>query len=105
MRKVDEYVENYEELNKKIETTDKLLRIAMLEAYEYLCYYEGIPIEYEKFDIDHIIPKEILKPENLGKWLSLKNDLALPSDFEINSILNYVPAGERFNRVRKGKKI
>ena len=101
---MSEYVKNYDELNKRIKTDDKLLRIAILETYEYLCHYEGVPIEYTKFDIDHIIPKENLKPEKQAEWIKLKNDLNLPSDFEINSILNYVPAGDRFNRVRKGNK-
>jgi|GEM_PF-4869812 len=101
---LEKYVENYEELNKKIETDDKLLRIAILEAYQYICHYEGIPITYGKFDIDHIIPKENSNSENQEDWRNLKNNLKLPSDFELNSILNYVPAGERFNRVRKGNK-
>lgn len=101
---MEEYVENYEELNKKIETDDKLLRIAILEAYEYTCHYEGIPITYENFDIDHIIPKENSNSENQEDWKRLKSTLKLPSDFELNGILNYVPAGERFNRVRKGNK-
>ncbi|WP_409016128.1 HNH endonuclease [Anaerostipes caccae] len=101
---LEEYVENYEELNKKIKTDDKLLRIAILEAYEYICHYEGIPITYENFDIDHIIPKENSNSENQEDWKRLKSTLKLPSDFELNGILNYVPAGERFNRVRKGNK-
>lgn len=101
---MEEYVENYKELNKKIETDDKLLRIAILEAYEYTCHYEGIPITYENFDIDHIIPKENSNSENQEDWKRLKSTLKLPSDFELNGILNYVPAGERFNRVRKGNK-
>jgi len=98
------YVENYEELNKKINTDDKLLRIAILEAYQYICHYEGKPITYENFDIDHIIPKENSKSKNQEDWEKIKNNLKLPSDFELNSILNYVPTSERFNRVRKGNK-
>lgn len=105
MIKLGEYVKNYDELNQEIKTDNTLLRVAILEAYGNLCHYRGVPIEYERFDIDHIIPKENLKKENYAKWTQLKCDLNLPSDFEINSVLNYVPSGERFNRTTKGNKV
>jgi len=41
-----------------IPRTDPILRIAMYEVYEAKCFYTGMILNVDEYDIDHINPKK-----------------------------------------------
>jgi len=70
------------------------LRHAIWLTHNRRCAYCTEPLSFAEVDVDHVIP-EILngKPE-LQKILAKLN---LPTDFDIHSLLNFVPAHRRCN--------
>ena len=63
-------------------TDDPILRIAMYEVYEAKCFYTGMILNIDEFNIDHINPKN-----KGGK----------------NCISNYVLCSSRINRIKNDK--
>ena len=65
-----------------IPRTDPILRIAMYEVYEAKCFYTGMILNVDEYDIDHINPKN-----KGGK----------------DCISNYVLCSSRINRMKNDK--
>ena len=65
-----------------IPRTDTILRIAMYEVYEAKCFYTGMILNVDEYDIDHINPKN-----KGGK----------------DCISNYVLCSSRINRMKNDK--
>lgn len=78
---------------------DDLLRLALLEAYHWKCFYTGEPLFWSDVEIDHIIPES--KEDNLKE---LKKELCLGDDFDIHGLENLVPCRHDVNR-HKGDSI
>jgi hypothetical protein len=76
-----------------------LLRLALLEAYHWKCFYTGEPLFWSDVEIDHIIPES--KEGNLQE---LKKELRLDDNFDIHGLENLVPCRHDVNR-RKGDSI
>ena len=71
---------------------NNLLRMALYEAYGGKCFYSGMPIDYQDFQVDHIIP------EALGLELeAIKSKLGLDESFQINCVENLVPCKPGLN--------
>ena len=71
---------------------NNLLRMALYEAYGGKCFYSGMPIDYQDFQVDHIIP------EALGLELeAIKSKLDLDESFQINCVENLVPCKPGLN--------
>lgn len=82
--------ENFE-INKR----DPRLRYALWKAHEFREHYYGNELEFADLEVDHIIPASLKKnPEKLKEYLKLMN---LDDDFEVDSILNYVPTNRFIN--------
>lgn len=65
-------------------------RYAVLSTHGPRCYIGGEPIDMLTFEIDHVIPEELLDhPDGLAEVLT---QLGRPSDFGINSFGNWLPA-------------
>ncbi|MCR1024284.1 hypothetical protein NQT66_05660 [Cellulophaga baltica] len=83
----------------KIDINDSLLRQAIWESYKGICYYSKKPIKIYEMELDHVIPKSLLKiPSEKKKVLESLN---LPLDFDILDIKNIVPCIFEENR-KKG---
>lgn len=75
---------------------DDELRAALLKAHGYKCPYTNEMLNANNFDIDHIIPQSLLnKPDKLKELLKSLN---LPSDFNLNSLDNFLPCHPSSNR-------
>ena len=79
------------------------LRVALWEHYNRRDFYTENPINFRDMQVDHILPECLDDPgkeKEKKRWLKKFN---LPDDFELDDLLNFVPAG-RFN-TRKGSSI
>ena len=75
--------------NRKYKTNDKDVRCALWMAYDKKDVYSGELLRYREMEIDHIIPKEVFNSE-VKKKETLRL-LGLSSDFEKDSLENFVP--------------
>ncbi|WP_055668277.1 DUF1524 domain-containing protein [Desnuesiella massiliensis] len=81
--------------NYKINKRDPRLRYALWKVHEFRDYYSGNELEFVNLEVDHIIPESLCKnTEKFKEYLKLMN---LDDDFEVNSILNYVPTNRFIN--------
>lgn len=65
-------------------------RYAVIVTHGQQCYLCRAPIDMSSFHVDHIIPEQLLdKPERLAEVLE---SLGRPSDFDVNSFENWLPA-------------
>ncbi|WP_299241750.1 hypothetical protein [uncultured Aquimarina sp.] len=86
----------------KTDINDSLLRQAIWESYKRICYYSKEPIKINEMELDHVIPKFLLK-KPLEKTKVFES-LNLPLDFDILDIKNIVPCTFEENR-KKGTNI
>jgi len=63
------------------------LRLAIYDAYKGKCFYTGMPVPYQDFEVDHIIPES--RESDIE---DIKKRLGLSDDFHINSVENLVPS-------------
>lgn len=76
--------------------SDAELRAALLKAHNYTCIYTNKIINENNVNIDHIIPQSLIKkPEKL---MDLLSSLGLPSDFNLDSLDNFLPCHPSANR-------
>lgn len=76
-------------------------RYAVFKTQGDRCYLDGEPIDMATFQVDHILPEELLNsPERLAEVLKL---LGRPEDFEVNSIENWLPACGRCNNRKRNR--
>ncbi|RZU46688.1 hypothetical protein EV385_6765 [Krasilnikovia cinnamomea] len=68
---------------------NRLLRLALLEAWDWCCYWAGLrhPLTYSDARIDHIIPQDV----TAARLAELKHNLSLPADFDIHGPANLAP--------------
>ncbi|MCW5800751.1 MAG: HNH endonuclease [Nitrospira sp.] len=65
-------------------------RAAIYSSHGEKCYLCSKPLSLKTMEVDHIIPESLIeKPEELQTAL---NAFALPSDFDLNSFANWLPA-------------
>lgn len=65
-------------------------RAVIYSTHGEKCYLCGTPLNLKTMEVDHVIPEFLLKkPKELQAALSA---FSLPSDFEINSFANWLPA-------------
>lgn len=83
------------ELYMKYNASNTALRYAIWTAYGCKCAYTHQPIKYHEMEIDHFIPKDMVnKPEELKLLLK---EVGVNENFDINSILNCLPAKKPVN--------
>lgn len=89
-------------MGRKYRKNDKDVRSALWQAYERRDVYTGELLKYREMEIDHIVP------ESAFRGGCEKNEqliaLGLDSDFEKDSLENYVPTRRKPN-LDKGKSI
>lgn len=87
--------------NQRIRKNDPIVRLALQRCYKRKCGLSGELI-LDDFDVDHIIPLSLKQhPDKLERLLV---SLGLPRDFELDSVLNLIPA-KRARNVEKGDRI
>ncbi len=74
---------------RKYKKSDKDVRSALWLAYGKKDVYSGDLLRYREMEVDHIVPQEIFKNEE--RKLEVLKLLGLDSDFEKDSLENYVP--------------
>ncbi|SFM20946.1 HNH endonuclease [Paenibacillus sp. 1_12] len=80
----------------KFDKSESSLRSALLDVYNYKCFYTGMPVDFDDLNVDHIIPESLNnKKKDLKDYLS---KVGLDEDFNLNSLYNLVPAKMRINR-------
>lgn len=86
---------------KSYNRNDHSVRWAIFQAYGQRDFYnEREPIFYDTLEIDHLIPQELAsEPEKLKDIIT---EIGLPTNFNINSIINLVPTKKKYNST-KGK--
>jgi len=73
-------------------------RFAVKDAHKHICFLCRLAFEgYRDWDVDHLIAESTAASE----LAELRESLALPPDFDVNSFENWVPAHHACNR-RKG---
>lgn len=76
-------------------------RIAIWTAHSKKCAYCEEPLNYADLEIEHIIPKSLRKkPTGLQKLIA---QLALPADFDLDSLENLLPSHRRCNFRKKAR--
>ncbi len=80
----------------KVNKSDQIIRLAMLEVYKYKCFYTHEPLVYSDMEIDHIIP--ISLRDNKKKFNKIIEECGLQSNFELDSLYNLVPTNRHINR-------
>ena len=80
---------------------DLILRIALWEEYGYKDVYYGEFIPFRNLQVDHIIPRDVFKNEQLLSDTLKK--YGLDSTFKENSLLNFLPASNRSNGRKSSK--
>jgi len=77
-------------------TFTALQRWALYFAYEKKCFFTGEPLMLRDLEIDHLVPESLDDdPATLAKVIAA---IGLPSDFSVNSYLNWVPTHHTANR-------
>lgn len=75
---------------------DKVVRFAILSEYDYADQYdENNRLSMNTLTIDHIIAESI--SENKLEFDRVKKEFDLDDDFNVNSLLNYLPTSFSFN--------
>lgn len=87
-------------MNNSLNKNNKIIRAALFLEYDGKCFYEGLPIRFQDMHIDHIIPTDTEKNGDLDDLLK---KLALPTDFNLNSLYNLVPCSPHVNQVKNKK--
>ncbi|MBK1809515.1 hypothetical protein JHL18_02500 [Clostridium sp. YIM B02505] len=87
---------------KKVNKIDSHVRQAIFDVYGGKCFYTGKPLEFVDMQIDHIIPESIKDDKKILEELIKR--CGLRSDFEINSLYNFVPTNKHEN-LRKSNQI
>jgi hypothetical protein len=77
-------------------------RHAVFTAHGPRCYIGREPIDMSSFHVDHVIPESLSKNEPRLKQVLV--DLGRPSDFDVNSFENWLPACPSCN-VLKGETV
>lgn len=79
------------------------VRIAIWRAHDKRCIYCGEPIAFTNLDIEHIVPESLLKdPQEFAR---VKTEYGLPADFNLNGLLNLVPAHHRPCNLSKSARV
>lgn len=76
---------------------DSIVRRALWNTYNKKCFYCNNPIQFNNFNVDHIIP------ESMGNEEAIKL-YDLQEDFELNCYLNLVPTCFVCNSKKSNKK-
>lgn len=79
-------------------------RYAIWEAYGYKCCYCKEQLPWDGLEIDHVLPKSLLKlpPAELVRKLAT---FGLNSDFDLQSDFNLVPACHKCNNRKRDRKV
>lgn len=83
----------------KYKPTDKDVRCALWNAYDKKDAYTGEIISFRELEVDHVIPRDVFK--NKSKKEEFLKELGLTSEFEMDSLDNYLPT-RRGPNVEKG---
>lgn len=65
-------------------------RYAILVTHGDRCYLGGEPIDMLTFQVDHVIPEELL--DDPPRLVEVLEQLGRKSDFDVNSFENWLPA-------------
>ena len=74
------------------------MRQAIWEAYDGICFYSKIPVTISEMQLDHVIPRHLLK--NKEECHSVFKRFNLSETFEIDSLLNIVPCSLVQNKMK-----
>lgn len=84
----------------KIDKDYPAVRHALYISHNKKCAIKREKINLSDLHIDHIIPERLAKnPTDLKNYLKL---VGKPEDFELNSILNYIPVSSKINLDKGG---
>ncbi len=76
-------------------------RAAIYSTHNEKCYLCGCPLDLKSMEVDHIFPESLLeKPSELKAILDA---FGLPSDFNINSFVNWLPACKTCNGMKNNR--
>lgn len=64
------------------------IRLAIWQSYDRRCPYCTRLVEYEDFQIDHVIPRAIIK--DVERYAALAQSVPLPSDFDPEGLENAI---------------
>jgi hypothetical protein len=74
-------------------------RYAFFRAYDQICGYCGESLDFDSFEIEHVIPSSHAR--DVTKWRAVLTQHGLPDDFDVNSDANRMASCGPCNR-RKG---
>lgn len=72
---------------------------AMWEAYNKKCFYCGENLAFKNIHSDHVIPQNLFEANDTATRVKYNLD----ANFNLNSIVNFVPSCQSCNSARKGK--
>ncbi|WP_176809092.1 HNH endonuclease domain-containing protein [Dyella sp. 333MFSha] len=76
-------------------------RQALWEAYNRLCYYCRRSIGFRELEVDHLVPERLGASAEV--WASTRAELGLPDTFDIQGLINLVPACRQCNGDKSGR--
>jgi hypothetical protein len=80
---------------------DDVFRVALWNTYNNRCFYCKQPLDWNQYQIDHLVPEWLQgNPEKLKQTI---NDYGLDSDFNLNIAYNLVPAHTQCNKSKGGQ--
>jgi len=80
---------------------DDVFRAALWNTYKNKCFYCMRLLNWNEYQIDHLIPEWLQnEPERLNKLIS---DYGLDNDFDVNAHYNLVPAHMQCNNRKRGQ--
>ena len=80
---------------------DDVFRVALWNTYQNRCFYCKEPLEWNQYQIDHLVPEWLQgNPEKLKQTIK---DYGLDSDFNLNLAYNLVPAHTQCNKSKGGQ--
>lgn len=83
-----------------VNVSDPYLRLAIWEAYAQRCPYCTRLVEYESFQVDHIVPHAIIKDP--ARLALLAASVGLPVDFDYEGMGNLIMSCRPCNRLKSG---
>ena len=80
---------------------DNIIRSALWNSYNNICFYCNKPLEWDDLNIDHIVPEHLM--ENIQKFEKVIFEYDLNRDFNINALYNLVPSHSKCNFRKSGE--
>jgi len=76
-------------------------RYAVFKVFDGVCQWCGLPLEFQNFHVDHVLPEELLdNPTELDK---VYKSYGLDNTFQINDYENWIPSHQNCNQKKSDK--